>query len=258
MADADGTAVRDKGAQESRPKRVRTGCLTCRERHLKCDEATPDCHNCTKSDRRCKRGVRLNFIDIKVDHGYLIPLGEFPVIAFEDESRAIASEYKNGRERYNALDKDQASMPTDGLYLGEMQRTMAPPTQTSLPALAPVQGLHQDTQMHEANSYNYDPPQAASHHHTHSHTNSVYSEQHLSHATPSYAEPSEPESPQEGARDYLDTQEEVLFMQVFVEEVGLWMDSMDPMKHVRSFPSILPECIANLKHSFLDYYLSMP
>jgi hypothetical protein len=27
-----------------------------------------------------------------------------------------------------------------------------------------------------------------------------------------------------------------LFMQVFVEEVGLWMDSMDPMKHV-SLPS---------------------
>lgn len=47
-------------------KRVRTGCLTCRERHLKCDEATPGCMNCRKSNRECKRGVRLNFIDVQV------------------------------------------------------------------------------------------------------------------------------------------------------------------------------------------------
>jgi hypothetical protein len=50
----------------AKSKRVRTGCLTCRERHLKCDEATPDCMNCRKSNRACKRGVRLNFIDIQV------------------------------------------------------------------------------------------------------------------------------------------------------------------------------------------------
>jgi hypothetical protein len=33
-------------------------------------------------------------------------------------------------------------------------------------------------------------------------------------------------------RPYLDSQEEVLLMQVFIEEVGLWMDSMDAAKHV--------------------------
>ena len=43
----------------------------------------------------------------------------------------------------------------------------------------------------------------------------------------------------EGKREFLTTQEETLFMQVFVEEVGLWMDSMDPMKHVRTS---LPRC----------------
>lgn len=31
---------------------------------------------------------------------------------------------------------------------------------------------------------------------------------------------------------YLDDKDETLYMQVYVEEVGLWMDSMDPMKHV--------------------------
>jgi hypothetical protein len=57
----------------NKPKRVRTGCLTCRERHLKCDEGTPNCQNCRKSSRVCKRGWRLNFIDTKVEDVLLIP-----------------------------------------------------------------------------------------------------------------------------------------------------------------------------------------
>jgi len=40
------------------------------------------------------------------------------------------------------------------------------------------------------------------------------------------------EEEQSEIRDILNTAEETLFMQVFVEEVGLWMDSMDSMKHV--------------------------
>lgn len=67
----------------SKPRRVRTGCLTCRNRHLKCDEAIPICLNCQKSNRKCERGVRLNFIDLKVEQPpYLLPpvdwKGEYP------------------------------------------------------------------------------------------------------------------------------------------------------------------------------------
>lgn len=57
----------------AKPKRVRTGCLTCRERHLKCDEGLPNCQNCRKSSRQCKRGVRLNFIDTQVQSPPIIP-----------------------------------------------------------------------------------------------------------------------------------------------------------------------------------------
>lgn len=52
-------------ATAGKSKRVRTGCLTCRKRHLKCDEGLPDCNNCRKSNRACSRGIRLNFIDIQ-------------------------------------------------------------------------------------------------------------------------------------------------------------------------------------------------
>jgi hypothetical protein len=60
-------------AAANKPKRVRTGCLTCRERHLKCDEGLPNCQNCRKSNRTCKRGVRLNFIDTQVQSPSMIP-----------------------------------------------------------------------------------------------------------------------------------------------------------------------------------------
>jgi hypothetical protein len=33
--------------------KVRTGCLTCKKRHVKCDEAKPKCGNCARSDRNC-------------------------------------------------------------------------------------------------------------------------------------------------------------------------------------------------------------
>ncbi|KAL2130009.1 hypothetical protein VTI74DRAFT_7005 [Chaetomium olivicolor] len=82
-------------------KRVRTGCLTCRERHLKCDEGHPDCNNCRKSSRECRRGVRLNFIDTKTKGPpYLVPRTTEWSVQFLDESRSIASEYKGGLGRY--------------------------------------------------------------------------------------------------------------------------------------------------------------
>ncbi|KAL2815665.1 hypothetical protein BJX63DRAFT_430602 [Aspergillus granulosus] len=35
-------------------KRTKTGCLTCRQRRIKCGEEKPICKNCTKSKRECK------------------------------------------------------------------------------------------------------------------------------------------------------------------------------------------------------------
>ncbi|KAK4156211.1 transcriptional regulatory protein moc3 [Chaetomidium leptoderma] len=51
-----------KGDQPSQPppkkasarKRTKTGCLTCRRRRIKCDEAKPTCSNCIKSKRDCE------------------------------------------------------------------------------------------------------------------------------------------------------------------------------------------------------------
>lgn len=46
-----------------------------------------------------------------------------------------------------------------------------------------------------------------------------------------------PQSEKNGERDYLNTPEEVHYMQVFIEEVAVWMDSLDNQKH---FGRVIP------------------
>jgi hypothetical protein len=59
-----------------------------------------------------------------------------------------------------------------------------------------------------------------------------------------YSQQQDQDDVAEGRREFLTTQEETLFMQVFVEEVGLWMDSMDPMKHVST------TCVSGLRSTY--------
>ncbi|KAK1988645.1 hypothetical protein LZ30DRAFT_468177 [Colletotrichum cereale] len=46
----------DRKAKLSRTstRKVRTGCITCKKRHIKCDEAKPHCTNCLQSRGRCE------------------------------------------------------------------------------------------------------------------------------------------------------------------------------------------------------------
>lgn len=54
-AEVSGSATPKKRIRKSRGRglRAKTGCLTCRKRHKKCDERTPICWNCTISNRDC-------------------------------------------------------------------------------------------------------------------------------------------------------------------------------------------------------------
>ena len=240
-----------------KPKRVRTGCLTCRERHLKCDEGMPTCLNCRKSNRPCKRGVRLNFIDTKVEDTQTIAPGADWSINFQDESRNIAAEYKGGAGRYAVIETAAHDPMMDVIQSDEqmplqqqqhqqqemqlqqpapqanmvnapvMAHQQLPPIHSTPPEPAPSHlpsqmqdhgsdGMHQphSSRSSQSGQSMYTPPSQHSHH-SHSH---------------SYSDHTMMQPP--AVRDYLDSAEETLFMQVFVEEVGLWMDSMDPHKHV--------------------------
>lgn len=218
-------------APATRPKRVRTGCLTCRERHLKCDEGLPDCTNCQKSGRLCKRGVRLNFIDTTVRTPPITPPSEDWDISFRDESREIASEYKGGAKRYMAVtgeteikqDRDYsfASSVINAPVLSHPQLP-APPNPAPQPFTAnSVEMFSNNLPLTDANR---DP------HHRHS---STVSDSTFSSNTITYTNGDQTLTPPCETRDMLTNPEELLFMQVFVEEVAIWMDSMDPYKHVR-------------------------
>ncbi|KAE8377644.1 hypothetical protein BDV26DRAFT_206714 [Aspergillus bertholletiae] len=52
--DAGQTAPDDAPAQKVPKRRTKTGCLTCRQRRIKCGEEKPVCKNCIKSKRECK------------------------------------------------------------------------------------------------------------------------------------------------------------------------------------------------------------
>ena len=216
-------------------RRVRTGCLTCRERHLKCDESFPRCQNCQKSDRLCKRGVRLNFIDTQVAAPpYTLRSTHDWKVNFLDESRDIASEYVGGFERYPAIRKKTPEPRTSGPY---DFYPAAPTSHHGLPAgasLLPTFPPHTQAEL-SRQLFQTLPEGLAS--------GSTFSD-HTMQRSPFVASKIGL-GPSNTTRPYLNTAEEVLLMQVFVEEVGLWMDSMDAQKHVYFFPKpgLLGQCL---------------
>ena len=92
-------------------RRTRTGCLTCRQRRVKCDETYPRCRRCSRANRECRRGLLVKFVhgvrltresfedpwsgtaDYSFDPSQPWPDIETRQLAFIDESRSIASEY---------------------------------------------------------------------------------------------------------------------------------------------------------------------
>lgn len=217
----------DANAAAARPKRVRTGCLTCRERHLKCDEGLPQCQNCRKSSRICKRGVKLNFIDTQVQNPptTLPPTHDWQV-NFQDESREIASEYKGGLGRYAALEhEDLAEVKEESNF--DFSASMVGAPTMAHQTLPPIQAYPETTTAMS------DSTSETQHRHSLSTSDTSYSNTTIPPAPQSsYSNPEQTLTPPNETRDYLDSPEEVLLMQVYVEEVGLWMDSMDPYKHV--------------------------
>lgn len=231
MDSSEGTADTpgaSEKVQDNKPKRVRTGCLTCRTRHLKCDEEKPVCKNCRKANRPCETGIKLNWLNTQVKRPPLVapPPPDYQ-ISFVDDSREIASEYAGGLAKYGPVDDTPASASSINAYSSHVPNPMPPPSTTSHQPLPPIQGMLPEPYPQDNHDMGYD---------NHPHRNQ--SESSYTAAGSNYGnEQGQPQSP--APRDYLTTQEEVIYMQVYVDEVGLWMDSMDPMKHVRSPWSIL-------------------
>lgn len=243
QADQPNNDTASASASTGKPKRVRTGCLTCRERHLKCDEGVPVCQNCRKSSRKCKRGVRLNFIDTKCEQPpHLLPPVHDWNVTFEDNSREIASEYEGGIEKYSSLEpprkRARLSPPVPPVYDYNQMNSSAISDQ-HIPQ-QPYSAYSDSSTMYpgSGNQAFEDPNQVMV-----AQTYSDHQRQSYDQSMMLAQEPEPPAPP-------LNQREEVLYMQVFVEEVALWMDSMDKEKN---FSRTLP--FQALKEKMLRYAL---
>ncbi|PGH05605.1 hypothetical protein AJ79_06772 [Helicocarpus griseus UAMH5409] len=49
--------------------RTRTGCWSCRERRVKCDENRPVCHRCARNGTACNYGIRLVWLEESLSKG---------------------------------------------------------------------------------------------------------------------------------------------------------------------------------------------
>ncbi|KAI0133874.1 hypothetical protein BJ170DRAFT_575602, partial [Xylariales sp. AK1849] len=77
-------------------KKVRTGCITCKIRKVKCDEAKPACARCTKTGRTCngyqatRRGKRASHDGLYADEmSLLVVLNTLPDFDSAEEQRAF-------------------------------------------------------------------------------------------------------------------------------------------------------------------------
>ncbi|KAK6375070.1 hypothetical protein LTR64_003187 [Lithohypha guttulata] len=161
-------------------------------------------------------------------------------VTFEDNSREIASEYEGGLQRYYPVEtprkRRRLTPPTETMY--DYSQLDAPiiqqqplPQQGYQPFAEPA-AMYTPTTGQSFDDPNQVMPQSYPDHRQN------YDQQMMIHQ-----EPDPPAPP-------LTLKEEVLYMQVFVEEVALWMDSMDKDKH---FSRILP--FQALREPMLKYAL---
>lgn len=149
-----------------------------------------------------------------------------------DESREIASEYKGGLGRYAHLDQT-ITPPREQAFEYAGPVIQNPPQMQVENALPPIQGGPLAVYAESNHSMKHDSSREGSLRHGHSNSDTYLPQPQAT----AYTSAEQILTPPNDTREFLDSPEEVLFMQVFVEEVGLWMDSMDPMKH---FSRLLP------------------
>lgn len=222
---------------KSKSRRVRTGCLTCRERHLKCDEALGRCQNCRKSDRVCRRGIRLNFIDTQtVTPPHHVTRASGAQLTFRDESRHIASEYVGGFERYPSPEPDlplENELPSQF----EMSDVLSPSFQprndvSTARARAPRFGVPQTETVNMLTDDGYYPALPGQPHATFAPSKHIIASRNVWRC---FTSP-----------------EELSLVRVFVEEIGPWMDTMDTTKHVRHMLPLWQGSVSN-QISFRKY-----
>lgn len=79
---------------------MRSGCITCKKRHIRCDEAKPECNNCLKSQKECE--------------GYVVKLRKRPLgpalLSWDSNQIGIGHGHGNGASPTIQLQLDPDSL----------------------------------------------------------------------------------------------------------------------------------------------------
>lgn len=179
------------------------------------------------------------------------------LVVFQDESRDVASEYVDGRKRYAPWDvptsrKAARTPPIQGgrstdIMLDEnagRQGPILPSVPDGFPATAPEDRRQQLSSLgpvpgstSASVSRTFSAPalpeiQQRNHSPAHSFGRDTASPSSTSATMRNHVV--SPAASLHQTRQCIEDPEGALFMQAFVEEVAIWMDSLDPIKHVRS------------------------
>lgn len=168
------------------------------------------------------------YVDLQV--GFIkILTGISYAVSFQDESREIASDYAGGAARYAPFQTKCSSKPRRTPESISSTATIASVSSSSHPTLPPILPLL-PLPSAECNTTGFEDMQGKKHWHSDSYAHSTASD--ISSLTSTTMSSNDLLPTNHPTRDTISSQEQTLFMQVFVEEVGLWMDSLDPAKHV--------------------------
>lgn len=166
-------------------------------------------------------------------------LADLKSVHFQDESREIASEYAGGVKRYApflnisipARTRNSPPTPRNNPSQSSMGTIKTGRSTSKNPTLPPILPLLPDVKLEEPKTRQL---KTALGYYPYSPVPLLNNSRPTSHSSDHTLSPAP--VPKEVRRD-LGNAEETLYMQVFVEEVGIWMDSLDPLKHVRPPPS---------------------
>ena len=99
--------------------RVRSGCLTCRARKVKCDEQRPSCHKCTRLNRTCIYKARNNYKSASTPVDTVL---ESPTSQLTDDATGRAFDLSSRQETNTGrLCHEQPYFLDDLSYLGVSQ-----------------------------------------------------------------------------------------------------------------------------------------
>ncbi|KAH7157345.1 hypothetical protein B0J13DRAFT_168447 [Dactylonectria estremocensis] len=92
----DGTTPPPKPSGRKGSRKVRTGCITCKIRKVKCDEAKPHCLRCVRTGRQCD-GYRTSPGPRSTPEPPLLAVSYVPGLGFETDQEAHAFDHYRAR-----------------------------------------------------------------------------------------------------------------------------------------------------------------